>query len=149
MKVHLNNNTKLLIIPLYLYSQVGLIVTAGGPNFTLMLSQFDDCVHQSECYFNRDQQSHDLVDKDRWRTITHERPDAYSVICEAFNMGPVIKAKIEDNSADPTHRFSDVLHHLYHSDNSIMWEKITTQIITIDEHLAEVIRNSIPQIHIE
>jgi len=87
-------------------------------------------------------ESHDLVDKSRWRTITHQRSDAYSVICETFNMGPLIKTKIEDNSEDPNHRLADVLHHLYHSDNSITWGRIITQIIMIDDHLAEVIRNS-------
>jgi len=77
--------------------------------------------------------SHDHipVDKNRWRRITLQRTDAYSVICKAFNMGPLIKAKIEDNSEDPTHRLADVLHHLYHSDKSITWEKIVKQIITI------------------
>jgi len=137
-----------------------LNVCGGGSNFTTMLSQCDDCVHRSECYFNRDghmfsygsydlHELHDhnfiLVDKDRWRRITRQRPDAYNVICVAFNMGPLIKAKIEDNSEDPTHRFADVLHHLYHSDNSITWRRIITQIIyvTKDYHLAEVIRNNI------
>jgi len=129
---------------------------SGGPNFTAMLSKCDDCVHQSECCFNQSwpifiHESHDhkLVDRDRWRTIAHQRPDAHNVICEAFNMGPLIKAKTEDNSEDPTHRFADVLHHLYHRDNSITWERIIAQIITIDDHLAEVIRNSIPYIQVK
>jgi len=93
--------------------------------------------------FSHESHDHIPVDEDRWRRITQrQRSDAYSVICETFNMGPVIKAKIEDNSEDPTHRLADVLHHLYHSDNSITWEKFVPQIITIDEHLAEVIRNN-------
>jgi len=61
-------------------------------------------------------------------------------------MGPLIKAKIEDNSEDPIHRFADVLHHLYHSNNNITWKKIITQIGTKDEHLVEIIRNSTPYI---
>ena len=101
------------------------------------LSKYD-CADPEQCPFYE----HELYNQLICQKVSEQREDTYHVVCDAFNLTLQIKQAIEDATASSTLRFGDTLHHLYHKDHNITWDKIITEVSKVDDSLAQIIGNS-------
>ena len=94
------------------------------------------------CPFYDNNSSYELFNRQIWSRVTEQRRDAYSVVCDVFDL-TAFKEVIENATSSATIRFGNILHCLYHEDCSITWQRVIIEISKNDECLAQVIRESI------
>ena len=75
--------------------------------------------------------------------VAQKRDDAYSVICDIFNINPEDKENIEYVTSSAAIRFGTTLHRLYHNNTSLTWQEIVAKIKGQDLDLAQVINSSL------
>ena len=96
------------------------------------------CPQPTICSFNS---HHELAYHDTWQKIAEQREDAYHVVWDVFGFSHKIEEDIEDTSCSATLRLGSILHHIYHRDPGMNWDKVITEIRKKDVLLAQVIKN--------
>ena len=136
-----NNSEIYVILCTTMYN--AYLVPSPRPGFVEpdMFFPCADCLQPIYCPFNSFQ--HVLSDQVIWQMVATKRDDAYSVICDIFNISPEIEKGIEDATASATIRFGSTLHHLYHKNTNLTWQKIVIIIKEQDLHLARLIHWSL------
>ena len=69
--------------------------------------------------------------------LTNTSDDAWSVLCDTFNVKRNVIKKIKKNPESPTIRCADVVHHLFHADPILTWDNIKKKLAQSYPHLAE------------
>ena len=117
-----------------------LVLTMDGAGGSDLISPCADC---PGCH--GDDQSvlcgpcNGLVDDLIIDGIVTEREDAWIILSNVFNISTTVQQKIEENHADNGVRCIDVMHHIYHLDTTLNWDRVKAKLSSHDSHLAKVI----------
>ena len=104
-------------------------VIRGGSEFFQLVSKCPGCSGVGSCDL--------LMRCGEIFYIKDAAEDAWSALCNTFNIkGSVIKM-IKENSDSPAVRCADVVHRLLHADHSITWNNIKIQLGQHYPHLVE------------
>jgi len=122
----------LLKVFLQLFSS--LFVNRAGN--VALFSQCSKCYNSSYCELAKKVDGDSIIIE-----IVNVRNDAWKVISRAFNISEKTKKKIDENCSDDYIKCEDLMHRMYHHDDSLTWGCVESQVRRNDPHLADVIRN--------
>ena len=103
--------------------------TMGGSNFCDLVSECPGCPGISSCDI--------LIRCMEISYIYNASNDAWSALCDIFNIKRNVIKIIRENSDSPAVRCADVVHRLFHADHTLTWNNIKLKLKQRYLHLVE------------